>query len=222
MQSPDPARLPRRALLAAGLLSAVGAGRGLAAAPASGRLSFVVLRNGAIVGEHHMTFSGEASSPRVTTEVEMVIKLGPVPVFRYRHAAEERWVAGRFASLQTRTDANGKSRSVSARRTDAGVVIDTSAGRIAAPPDAAPLTHWNTAAFAEPLFNPQEGKLLKIAARRGGVEAVRTADGASLRATRWSLRGEAEIDNWYDASGAWAALRGKLPDGSTMEYRRKA
>jgi len=220
--APDAAKLSRRTLAASALLALACPKAVLAAAPASGALGFVVLRNGVVVGEHRMTFSGDAASPRVLTEVEMVVKLGPVPVYRYRHSAEEHWIDGRFASLMTRTNANGRARSVTARRTSARAVIDTLNGRIAAPADAAPLTHWNTAAYADPLFNPQEGKLLRITARKGGIETIRTADGARLQATRWSVRGEAEIDNWYDASGAWAALRGKLEDGSTMEYRRKA
>ena len=214
--------LPRRAFLVGGLALAGLPGLALAAAPRSGRLVFQVSRNGAVVGEHRMTFDGSSASPTVTTEVEMTVKLGPVPVFRYRHTAKERWSGGRFASLETRTDANGRARTVVARRTDAGVLIEAGRDRIAAPADAAPLTHWNTSAFADPLFNPQEGKLLRINARRIGTEKFPRADGAQVSAMRWSLRGEAEIDNWYDASGVWTGLRGKLPDGSTMEYRRLA
>lgn len=212
--------LSRRGLMAGGLV--LFACPALAAAPAGRRLSFVVSRNGEEVGAHRMTFSGPAAAPRVLTEVEMLVKLGPVPVFRYRHTAEERWADGRFQSLETRTNANGRNRHVVARRTSAGVVIEAGRERIAAPEDAAPLTHWNTAAFGDPLFNPQEGKLLKIAANRRGGETIRLTDGSPLAATRWTLRGDAEIDNWYDAQGVWAALRGKLPDGSTMDYKRAA
>jgi hypothetical protein len=219
MSAPLPEPWSRRGLLGAGM-AAVLSPAAFAAAPRGGTLSFVVSRNGVVVGRHHMTFSGPAEALQVLTQVEMTVKLGPVPVFRYRHTADERWSDGRFASLETYTDANGRKRRVAARRTEAGVLIDAGAGKIAAPADTAPLTHWNQAALGERLFNPQEGKLLKIAARKGAIETLKTADGGPLRATRWTLRGDAEIDNWYDSAGAWAALRGKLPDGSTMEYRR--
>ena len=53
-----------------------------------------------------------------------------------------------------------------------------------------------------------------------GAERIKLANGELIAATRWSLRGESQIDNWYDQGGAWAALRGRLTDGSTMEYRR--
>ena len=51
------------------------------------------------------------------------------------------------------------------------------------------------------------GKLLKVTARRVSV-------------SHWTVRGEAEIDDFYDEAGVWTALKGKLEDGSRIEYRR--
>lgn len=210
----------RRSLLAAGALL-MAPGDSLAAIPSGRRLAFLVFRNGVRVGDHEMSFTGEPGAMSVTTQVRMAIKLGPVPVFRYRHEARERWAGGRFSELATSTDINGKRRTVAARRSSGGaVVIETDTGRIAAPAGAAPLTHWNSDVLSGPLFNPQEGKMLKASARRVGRETVTLADGRKASAVRWSVRGEAEIDDWYDDDGVWTALRGKLPDGSTMEYRR--
>lgn len=207
----------RRAAMAMGLAAAAPAAF---AAPSSRSLSFAVFRNGVRVGDHVMSFAGQPGALAVTTEVSMVVKLGPLPVYRYRHQAEERWSDGRFASLETTTNSAGKVQRVVARRTDGGVIIETGRARLAAPAAAAPLTHWNSAVLPGPLFNPQEGKMLSLSARRVGLESVAFANGRSAPATRWSLRGETQIDNWYDEAGTWAALRGKLPDGSTMEYRR--
>jgi len=211
--------LSRRCILAgaAVLLPALEAS---AQAPAAQKLTFEVYRNGAKIGRHAMTFSGAPGEETVRTDVEMLVRLGPVPVYRYRHSAEERWSRGRFASLQTTTNGNGRIIKVMARRTAGGVMIDGPAGRVSAPPQAAPLTHWNRAVLPGPLFNPQEGKLLSLIARRGAVEAVVLADGRTISAQRWSLRGEHQIDNWYDEGGAWAALKGRLEDGSQIEYRR--
>ena len=196
----------RRALLGAGLLL-FSPGMARAALPPGRRLAFSISRNGAHIGEHQMTFAGEAAAPVVTTEVSMLVKLGPVPVYRYRHHAVERWSAGRFQSLETTTDSNGKPQTVSAHRGDTGLVIESARGRVIGPADAVPFTHWNPDAFADPLFNPQEGRMLKVQVARAG-------------AGHWAVRGEAEIDDYYDADGVWRALKGRLKDGSMIEYRR--
>lgn len=210
--------LSRRGVLAAGALPFLPLSA-LAATPRG--LAFAVFRNGTRVGEHVMSFRGEAASAlAVTTEVEMTVRVGPVPLYRYRHHAVERWAGDQFASLETTTTANGKAQRVVARRTPGGVKLETGKGVKTIAASAAPFTHWNAAVLTGPLFNPQEGTPMRLTATRKGAESVRLASGTAVPATRWAIRGEAEIDDWYDASGVWAALRGKLKDGSVMEYRR--
>jgi hypothetical protein len=34
------------------------------------------------------------------------------------------------------------------------------------------------------------------------------------------LRGDQQIDEWYDDNGVWGGLRGVLPNKSILEYRR--
>jgi len=193
----------RRLMLAAGLVAA--APRLAWATP--GKLVFAVFRNGSRIGEHQVAISGEEGSRTASTEVAMTVRVGPVPVYRYRHRAVETWRDGRFVSIETFTEANGKKQHVTALADSQAVTIEGPAGLIRAPADAAPLSHWNTAAFTRPMFNQQEGRLLKVRATR-------------VAANHWSVRGEAEIDDFYDPAGQWQALRGKLNDGSTMEYRR--
>lgn len=194
----------RRQWLTGGL--ALIAAPGVATA-ATTRLAFDVFRNGAHVGRHEMAFATDGANRTVTTAVSMKVKLGPVPVFRYRHQAVERWSGPKWAGLETTTVQNGKTQKVSARPMAGLVLIDGPHGAVRAPADAAPLTHWNIAALSRPLFNPQEGKMLK-------VRCSQVAPG------HWAIRGETEIDNYYDPAGDWLALRGKLEDGSRIEYRR--
>lgn len=198
-------RLSRRGFLVAGL--GLLAAPGVAAAAPPPLLRFAVLRNGVRVGEHRMTFSRDGADLVARTEVAMTIKLGPVPVYRYRHTATERWRNGHFAALETATSANGQAKRVVAELGASAVAIDGPAGKIRAPASAAPFTHWNPAAFAGPMFNPQEGIMLKVRA-------------SQVRPGHWAIRGEVEIDNFYDEAGVWKGLTGKLEDGSRMEYRR--
>lgn len=194
---------------------------GLAAWPAQalgapGRLRFAVYRNGSHVGEQEMTFTEAGAQMTVATHVALVVRLGPVPVFRYSHEASEHWRGPRFEQLETATLSNGKRERVHADANGQGVRIETQAGTWSTPANAAPLSHWNTGAFAMLLFNPQTGRVLKVSVARQPAALLPSGG----QGTRWTVRGEAVLDDWYDAGGVWTALRGQLPDRSTLEYRR--
>lgn len=196
--------LGRRELLTAsvGLLIPTTA---LAAPPP--RLGFAVYRNGTKVGEHAISFTGDDDNRTVSTTVDMVVKIGPVPVYKYKHTALEKWVGGKWSSVETTTNGNGKVTKASARAMSGYVAITGPGGAVRGPADAAPLSHWNQALFGRPLFNQQEGKMLKVTCTR-------------VKPGHWQIRGEAEIDDFYDSAGNWLALRGKLEDGSKLEYKR--
>jgi hypothetical protein len=197
--------MPRRAFLAGGLLLPLMPRLALAAPK---NLTFGVYRNGSHIGEHHVSFTGEDASLVATTDAVMVVKIGPVPVFRYHHHALERHASGVFASLETSTTTNGKDEHVVAERTSAGVHVDCPYGKNTFAADANPMNHWNEQIFSgAPLFNPQTGKLLK-------VRVAKVAPG------HVTIRGETEIDDFYDEAGVWQSLTGKLDDGSKVEYRR--
>ncbi|MDB5423080.1 MAG: hypothetical protein JWQ29_496 [Phenylobacterium sp.] len=200
----DLSALPRRALLT-GALALPFLAREAFAAPRA--LTFAVFRNGTKIGEHHVSFAADETTLTATTDAVMTVKIGPVPVFKYRHHAVEKRVGGAFASLVTATDSNGKAERVSAEMTGGAIRISCPSGALTAPAAANPITHWNPQIFSGPLFNPQNGKLLKVTTRK-------------VEPNHWAIRGETEIDDFYDAGGAWLALKGKLDDGSAVEYRR--
>ena len=199
------AALSRRAILTAGLFLPLAPGRVIAA---SKTLAFAVFRNGSKIGEHQVVFNIDGGALTATTDATMTVKIGPVPVFKYHHRALEKRSDGVFASLVTSTSTNGKDEHVTAERAGGVVHVDCTYGKTNLPADANPMTHWNPQIFGgAPLFNPQTGKILK----------VRTARVAPNHVT---IRGEAEIDDFYDEAGAWQSLTGKLDDGSKVEYRR--
>jgi Family of unknown function (DUF6134) len=191
---------------------------GAFAAPA--RLLFHVMHGTTKIGEHRIVFSGSGDEIVAEAEVSMLVKLGPITLLKYSHRASERWRAGRFESIETHTVANDKTARVTAKRTDAGVAIDSSTvGHAMLAANAAPATHWNLEGMRAPLFNPQDGKLVKetLARSRGSFAPPGTK---TLATTRIVLSGEAALTDWYDASGAWLALRAKVKDGSFLDYVR--
>lgn len=195
----------RRAILACGLLLPL-APRLAMAAPKS--LTFAVFRNGTKIGEHHVAFSGDEANLTATTDAVMTVKIGPVPVFKYHHHALERHSGGVFASLETATTTNGKAEKVTAERSGGAIHVDCNYGKTTFSADTNPMNHWNEQIFSgAPLFNPQTGKILKVKI-------------AKVAPTHVTIRGETEIDDFYDEAGTWTSLTGKLDDGSKVEYRR--
>ena len=84
-------------------------GAGLALVPgaalaAPNRLAFQVFRNGTKVGEHVVVFTGDDAARTATTNVAMTVKIGPVPVFKYKHQAIEKWADGKWVSAEAIAD----------------------------------------------------------------------------------------------------------------------
>ncbi|HEY3948866.1 DUF6134 family protein [Phenylobacterium sp.] len=197
--------LSRRLILAGGLILPIAPRLALAATPRN--LSFAVFRNNSHIGEHHIAFAGDGAAVTATTDAIMTVKIGPVPVFRYHHHAVETRRDGLFATLETATTTNGKAERVEAERTDGAVRVDCATGKAVLAANVNPLTHWNPRIFDGPMFNPQTGKMMKVRVSRETT-------------TRWAIRGEVEMDDTYDETGAWLAAKAKADDGSTIEYRR--
>jgi hypothetical protein len=214
---PDMPPIGRRALLAAALMPA----RAFAQAANPGGLRFEILRNGHPIGSHTIRLQDAGAERLAHIDVQMQVKFGFITLFRYRHQGTERWRDGQFVSLDTSTDNDGQKLSVSARRQDDGVRITTATGSVTmAPPDCLPLTHWNIACMHAPLFNPQDGTILHAEARPTGADTVRLADGTLVAARRFYVGGAMPIEDWYDETTTWTALRAVVKDGSVLEYKR--
>jgi len=218
--------LTRRALggfgLAGGLMLAAGRATAapLAEAP-PGQLGFTIMRKGCVIGSHNLRFERTDDDMIVHINVDMRVGFGPITFFRYRHLGEERWHADRFVSLETHTDNDGEALHVQAQRVGDQVrVAATGLPPQTFPGDSLPLTHWNIACMHCRLFNPQNGKMLPETTVPRGPDTVKLANGSQVKATRYSLDGKTQIDDWYDDHGIWTALRATVADGSVLTYLR--
>ena len=219
----------RRAFLAGGAAAGLAlpwlapgrARAALSGIPADGKVAFKVLRKGAHIGEHSLRFDQDGDSLTVQTEVRITVHIGPVPVYHHTQRCIEHWKGDRFVSLESTTNSNVSSDTVTARRTTDGVRIEPGSGApYTAPAEALPLTHWNRFAYQGPLFDPQGGKLLKESLVTRADDMIPQADGSMIKVTRWSVTGDGVMDDYYDSSGVWAGLHVKVRDGSRVEYLR--
>jgi hypothetical protein len=99
-------------------------------------------------------------------------------------------------------------------------VVGTAAKTYIAPEDALPTTYWNKRLLSSPMIGTQDGMLVHPTVRDLGAGAIPVADGARVAATRYSLRGDLDLDLWYDQTATWAGMEFSVADGSIVHYER--
>ncbi len=214
----------RRAWLAAVASSAIAVPVGAATprlpVPPSGGVSFRLIRNGTAIGTHTLTFVEAGDALTVTIAIDILVKFGPIPVYRYNHRATETWQDGRFVGLASTTDSDGTPLRMRASMEPEGLVVEgTRTQRYVAPPMTFATTYWNKAMLQPQVINSEDGRLFDVTPTTLAEEAVRTAAGTLVRARRHRLAGDLRLDLWYDATDRWAHLE-FTKDGSTVIYEK--
>jgi hypothetical protein len=222
--TPGAAFLPRRAVLAglAGAGAVVRPFQVAAGAPITpaGGLAFRILRGDRQVGTHRITFSRTGERLAVAVAIDIAVRIGPLTLFRLTHRATEVWQGPVFERIDSRTDNDGRTEWMWAIRQDGFVLVDGSdgSGRIRAPEGALPATYWNPAVLAGPMLDAQTGRLLRTNVTAGAVEDIDVA-GGRVRARRYVLTDDADLEIWYDLGGNWAHMQMRRA-GSLITYER--
>jgi hypothetical protein len=190
------------------------------AIPSSERIRFQMRRNGDIIGAHELTFAREGGLLVVSVAIDILVKFGPIPIYRYSHRASERWVDGRFMAIESRTDRDGKSLTLRAVRQSQGLVVEGSFGpSYVAPEGVLPTTYWNKAMLTGQAINSEDGELMKAPFQELGLEPVPTASGAAVVARHYRIGGDLPVDLWYDEAGQWVHLVFEK-NGSRVVYEK--
>ena len=211
----------RRVVLLAG--AAVAARPALAALPVppGSQLAFRLVRHGDDIGRHTLAFDRQGDALTVTIDVTAVVTLLSIPIVHYSHRIVETWRSDTLTGLTGETNKNGTREWVSARRTNAGlVVLGSKTARYVAPETAIGTSYWNKRMLEGPMISLEDGVLLtpKVAVQRD--ETIRVASGRTISADRYALRGAFNADVWYDQDNAWAGLAFDAADGSEVHYER--
>jgi hypothetical protein len=189
--------------------------------PSGGALAFHLIRHDDNIGTHTIRFDQQGDTLTVRIDVEVLVKLGPIPLVRYSHHAMEVWQNDRIQQLEATTDKNGTKLFMSAHRTAAGLgVVGTAAPAYVAPEDALPTTYWNRRLLNAPMIGTQDGMLVHPVVRDLGQDAVPVAAGGRIPANRYSLRGDLDLDLWYDQTRTWAGMEFSVADTSVVHYER--
>jgi len=189
--------------------------------PPAKPLTFNIICDKAAVGLHMLAFETNGDDLTVTISVEVLVKLGPIPLFRYRHHNVERWRGTTYLGNDATTYDNGTTLSMSSRLDGNNLIVEgTRAKRYVAPPGTIGATHWNKHQLDGPMLNTQDGVLLRPKVTPGPRSMVNTASGTPIPATLFSLTGDLKLDLWYDDADQWAALRFFAPGGAVVDYEK--
>jgi hypothetical protein len=188
--------------------------------PADDRLVFNIVRKGDKIGEHALTFTRTAIGLTVAVAVDIVVGIGPIAFFRYKHRATVRRRGAQVVSVDAETNDDGTPKKMTARREDSGLVVEgTNAARYVAPPKSLPGTHWDRAMLDAPFINTEDGRLMSPTVTLVGTKKVPVGNG-SVTAQHFRLSGDANLDTFYDTTPSWVGLRFTAHDGSEVTYLR--
>ncbi len=216
--------LSRRHFMAGAALPLLGAARVAATmppgVPGSDRLRFAVMREGARIGEHALVFTPVADGVDIRIDVNITVRLGPIPLFHYALRGLEQWRGGQCVYAAANANDDGTKAFMVATRDARGLWVRGSrAGKYLAPPAALVASHWNKAELRGPWINLQDGRLFHPAVRDAGPGPVLLAGGARLPAERYVISGDVHLDLWYEGP-LWTGLSFKASDGSRVRYEK--
>jgi hypothetical protein len=210
----------RRLVMGGLAVAPLGAARAALPIPSDNRLSFNVIRKGDKIGEHVVSFDRAPDGLKVSVAVDIVVGLGPIAFFRYKHRAVVQWRGGQVLSVDAETNDDGTARHMSARRDDSGLVVQgTKTEPYVAPAKSLPGTHWNRAMLDAPFINTEDGRLMSPTVTLVGTEKVPVGDGW-VNAQHFRLRGDANLDTFYDSTPSWVGIKFTAHDGSEVRYVR--
>lgn len=181
-----------------------------ALAQSGGDYRWRVMRSGTEIGTHNITFTESGGARSASSEMLVVPRVFGIVVYRYEHRLTEVTRGGRFVSVRSRLNRNGRITEVEAEATPQGVALRGPEGALQLPPHAAPLSWWEPQRFggAMPLFGTTTGKPLDLRWTREALPG----------GTRWRTAGEIEAVLEFDAAGRWVAYRVKGDDGTDVTY----
>lgn len=184
-------------------------------------LKFDVTREGAPLGVVLQRFGREGGDGIAEVYIDFKVDFAMLTLYRYEHRARERWRDGRLVALDSVTNDDGAAQAVTARAEGNGLAVTGEQGPLTAPPDILPSSYWHPR-FAEQrrMLDSQVGRILDFTMSATGRETV-IALGGPVDCTRYAMRGDIDLDIWYDDRRVWQKMSFTI-GGGFIEYSRVA
>ena len=180
---------------------------------------FQVFLDDTAIGHHHFVVNDKGAERELTTDARFDVKVLFINAYRYVHDASERWRGNCLASLNARTDDNGKPSAVQADQQGERVNVVSPRGREALDGCVMSFAYWNPEILRQTrLLNSQTGQYEAVTIAAMGEEKI-TVRGVPVQAKRYRITGPKNpIDLWYGADNNWLALQSTLDGGRRLRY----
>lgn len=182
---------------------------------------FGVLLDDKRIGYHNFTVTEDDGRQVLETEARFDVKFLFITAFTYRHENVEAWQGNCLASIDARTDSNGKELAVSGRRTDDAFEVSSASGTAELPSCVQTFAYWKPDILeADRLLNSQTGEYEDVTVAFDGEDEVQVGE-RTIPATRYRLSAKAgDIMLWYAADdNRWLALEAPAKGGRTIRYQ---
>ena len=193
--------------------------RAAAAAPADIQLN--VYRKGSLIGTHVIRFSQAGGTLKVTSQIDLRVKVAFITVFAYQQTANDDWENGVLVRTRIQTNDDGKETLVQAEARNGQLAVQGPSGDPVTPLGAmTDISFWNQAITQGPvLVDSQTAELIKIQVEGGTKEPIMVR-GQSVEARRFSMTGTKGRSGsvWYDDAGSLVKAI-VTTRGETLEYQ---
>jgi hypothetical protein len=188
--------------------------------PAPGVVDFVGRRQGVVAGTYRFRFAQQPGRFIVRTDIDLDVRSGAAPLWRYVHHAEEVWRDGWLDAVVADTNDDGRRFQVRAER-QAGIFTGTVNGAaftVAGYIVPASLWHRDTP-DSEALFDTVDGRVKVVRGTLLGSENVPVGK-TTVSARHYAITGGLVRDLWYDT--ACGLVRIAIPgrDGVPIVFER--
>ena len=185
--------------------------------PKTGKLAYIINRDGAQIGTHVITFEREGDRLFVDTKVDVDVKLAFISLYKFVKRAREVWKDGRVIGYEARVDDNGNIMEARAEANGSKLVLEGPNGKAVAPLGTMISGYWNIATVDQDRLVDSEDARLRKVAFEGGSEQTIEIEGRSVKARYFRVTGALVRELWYDAKGLLLKMRAVASDGSVIE-----
>ncbi|WP_191058486.1 DUF6134 family protein [Geminicoccus harenae] len=167
--------------------------------------TFRVMRKGDDIGRHQIRFEPDGDLVKVTTAIDIKVKLAFITVASFKQDAVERWQGGTLVEGRSRIVDDGDIFDVSFEAKDEQLVVQGPKGRVRVPLGTmTDIAFWNQEIVHETtLLDSKTTELIKTTTTPGVPDMVDLGDGRKVAATRYEMSGTQGRTGsiWYDESG---------------------